>query len=149
MSVLQFKRKVSPLPAKIEALARQEASLDWMPDEWGVDEHGFYAASDADWDAMEAHFARYGFRINRHAPLDSYQAGLRFLSGLLSKVGYFREYPDHYRLFTKDWSETEHAYLRAVADGDIEKVFELVSGTRFPGEIGRTMRMPEGCGMMV
>jgi len=145
MSVLQFTRKTSPLPAKIEALARQEASLDWMPDEWGDDEHGFYAASDADWDAMEAHFARYGFRLNRHAQLDSYQAGLRLLSELLSNVGYFR---GHYRLFTKDCSEVEHAYLRAVSEADIEKVFELVPATRFSAEIGRAMRLTKGCGLM-
>lgn len=118
-----------------------------MPDEWGVDEHDCYVASDADWLAMEAHFARYGFRINRSAPLDSYREGLRFLSGLLSSVGYFRDYPDHYALFTKDWTDDEHEYLQAVSDGDIQRVFELMPKTRFLAEIGKKMRLPAGCAL--
>jgi hypothetical protein len=146
-SVLEFKRKSAPLHSSVDALAREESSLDFMPEDWGIDEHGFYVASDEDWTSIEAHFARYGFRINRSAPLDSYQEGLKYLSGLLSNVGYLREYPEHYALFTKDWTEDEHAYLRAVSDGDIERVFELVPKTRFLAEIGRKMRLPAGCAL--
>ncbi|MGF6937131.1 hypothetical protein OKW41_006293 [Paraburkholderia sp. UCT70] len=148
MSVLEFKRKAVPLHSKVDALAREESSIDFVPDEWEVDEHGFYAASDSDWLSTEAHFARYGYRICRHGPLDSYKAGMRYLGGFLSKIGYLREHPWHYQLFTKDWTEDEHAYLRAVSDADIERVFELVPKTRFLGEIGRKMRMPEGCALI-
>ena len=148
MSVQEFKRKAAPLHSSVDALAREESSIDFVPDEWGVDEQDFYVASDADWTAMEAHFARYGYRINRHAPLDSYRAGMRYFGEFLSKIGYLRDHPYHYQLFTKDWSEDEHAYLRAVSDGDIEKVFELVQRTRFFDEIRRKMRMPEGCALI-
>ncbi|WP_244814129.1 hypothetical protein [Caballeronia sp. Lep1P3] len=148
MSVLEFRRKATTqLHSEVDALAREESSLDFAPDEWGVDEQGFYVASDDDWRGMEAHFARYGHRINRCSPLDSYKNGMRYFGGFLSKIGYLREHPWHYQLFTKDWTEDEHAYLRAVADGDIERVFELVSKTRFLGEIGRKMRLPEGCAL--
>ncbi|MDR5750350.1 MULTISPECIES: hypothetical protein [unclassified Caballeronia] len=148
MSVLEFRRKATTqLHSEVDTLAREESSLDFVPDEWGVDEQGFYVASDADWLCMEAHFARYGHRINKHAPLDSYRNGMRYFGGFLSKIGYLRDHPWHYQLFTKEWTEDEHAYLRAVSNGDIAHVFELLPKTRFLGEIGRKMRLSEGCAL--
>jgi hypothetical protein len=148
MSILQFpSRAPAALSQQVRDLAKTEAALDWVPDEFGVDESGFYAASDDDWSMMEARFARYGLRVHRNAPLESYKNGMRYLGQFLSKIGYFREHPYHYKLFTSDWTPEEHAYLRAVSEADLNSAFEVLPRTRFAGEIGRKMRTHEGCAL--
>ena len=133
--------------APVAPSAIADATLDWMPDEFAQYEDGTFAADEKTWQQMHAHFARYGFRIHRMAPLDSYTGGLQAISRVLSLVGYLRDYPDHYKIFSKGFTPDEHAYIRAVSNNDTVAAARLAPSTQFAYNIRDAMTVEGGCGL--
>jgi phage anti-repressor protein len=81
-------------------------------------------------------------------PSESYKNGIRKISELVSMVGYKREYPDHYRLFSKEYLPIEHEYITAVDDNDTTAAARLVVQTRFAFEVRAAMTLPDGCALI-
>lgn len=124
-----------------------DSTLDWTPDEQCQYEDGTFAADEETWKAMHAHFARYGLKIHRMAPLDSYLSGLTAISEVLSLVGYLRDHPWHYGIYSKGFTADEHAYIKAVSDNDTAAAAHLAPPTQFAFNIRRAMTVDGGCGL--
>jgi len=132
MTVIKFPSLYAAVSTAVRDLALEDSILGWVPDALAVDEEGAFVADESCWLHMEAFFVRYGFRIERHGSWNGYREGLLYLGdAITTNIRYLREFPDHYKMFTEDWTTGEHEYVRAVESADLEEAYRLAPRTRF------------------